>query len=78
MTISIPKLILLIVVVLAVWYVSRVVNRGVSVLERRRPKAATRPGGIGAVEDLVSCRICGAYISPGARACGRPACPQPR
>jgi hypothetical protein len=93
MTISVPKLVLLIILILAAWYLSRVVNRGASVLERRRRNAAARPGspgmrgqgtpgqgtrGLGAVEDLVSCRTCGAYVSPGARHCGRPACPQPR
>ncbi len=83
MTISLPKIILIIIVILAVWYVSRVLNRGGSALDRRRRNAAARaPGqsarGQGAIEDLIPCRTCGAYVSPGARNCGRPACPQPR
>lgn len=83
MTISVPKLVLLVIVILAVWYVSRVVNRGAAVLERRRRNAAAGPRGqgthgLGIIEDLVPCRICGAYVSPGARSCGRPGCPQPR
>jgi hypothetical protein len=87
MTISLPKLILIIVLILVVWYVSRVLNRGAFALERRR-RAAARPrgqtgrgpgaSGQGAIEDLVPCRTCGAYVSPGAHNCGRPACPQPR
>ncbi len=83
MTISLPKLILIFIVILAVWYVSRVLNRGGSALERRRRSAAARPRaqnarGQGTIEDLVPCRTCGAYVSPGAHNCGRPACPQPR
>jgi hypothetical protein len=83
MTISLPKLILIIIVILAVWYVSRVLNRSGAALERRRQNAAARPPGQnargpGAIEDLIPCRTCGAYVSPGAHNCGRPACPQPR
>ena len=83
MTISLPKLILIIVVILAVWYVSRVLNRGATGLERRRRSAAAEPRGPGArgrsaIEDLVPCPTCGAYVSPGAHNCGRPACPQRR
>ena len=49
MTISVPKLVLLIIVILAVWYVSRVLNRGRRPqLERRRAArdraASARPG----------------------------------
>jgi hypothetical protein len=82
MTISLPKLILIIVLIVAVWYVTRALNRGAFALERRR-RAAARPRGQsagrqGAIEDLVPCRTCGAYVSPGAHNCGRPACPQPR
>jgi hypothetical protein len=76
MAISVSKLILIIILILAVWYVSRVMNRGASTLQRRRRRAAARPRGQGAIEDLVPCRACGAYVSPGARNCGRPACPQ--
>ncbi len=84
MTISLPKLILIIIVILAVWYVSRVLNRGgvrAGAAAAKRGGAAA-PGqsarGQGAIEDLIPCRTCGAYVSPGAHNCGRPACPQPR
>jgi hypothetical protein len=76
MTLSVPKLVLIIILILAVWYISRLMNRGAFTLERRRRRAAARPRRHDAVEDLVSCRACGAYVSPGARNCGRPACPQ--
>ena len=79
MTISVPKLVLIIIVILAVWYVSRCHQ------SRRRRAGASAPArdrsrrrGRDAIEDLVPCRTCGAYVSPGARDCGRPACPQAR
>jgi hypothetical protein len=77
MTVSLPKLVLIVIVMLAVWYVSRVINRGGSAVERRRRSAGARPRGQGgAIEDLVPCGTCGAYVSPHARNCGRRACPQ--
>jgi hypothetical protein len=83
MTISLPKLILIIILIIAVWYVSRALNRGASALERRRRNVAAEPQGPAArgrsaIEDLVPCRTCGAYVSPGSHNCGRPACPRPR
>lgn len=78
MTISVPKLVLILLLILAVWYVSRVLDRGASALERRRRNAGAQVRGQSAIEDLVPCRACGAYVSPGARHCGRPACPKPR
>jgi hypothetical protein len=77
MTLSVPKLVLIILLILVVWYISRLINRGVSVLERRHRGTAAAPHGRNAIEDLVSCRACGAYVSPGARGCGRPTCPRP-
>jgi hypothetical protein len=78
MTLSLSKILLIVVLIVAVWYVSRLLNQGSSILERRRRNAAARPGRQAAIEDLVPCRVCGAYVSPGARPCGRPACPQTR
>jgi hypothetical protein len=78
MMITVPKLVLIIILILAVWYISRIVNRGAAAPDRRRRNAPPRPGGSAALEDLVPCRTCGAYVSPGAHNCGRPACPRPR
>jgi hypothetical protein len=78
MMISLPKLVLIIVMIVAVWYVSRAMTRGTSAVERRRRSAGARPRGQAAIEDLVPCRTCGAYVSPDARDCGRRACPQAR
>ena len=51
-----PKLVLIIVVILAVWYVSRWLNRGAAALERRRRRAAAPRRRASAIEDLVPCR----------------------
>ena len=29
-------------------------------------------------EVMTACRVCGAYVAPGARSCGKPNCPFPR
>ena len=44
-------------------------------LARRRQSPSPRPQA--AVEDLVSCRICGAYVAASAHRCGKADCPQP-
>jgi len=72
--VGLPKLFLIALVIVAVWYAVRAVNR-------MRPQMPTRPmpprGQIEA-EDLVSCRVCGSYVAVSARHCGRPDCRQPR
>jgi Na+-transporting methylmalonyl-CoA/oxaloacetate decarboxylase gamma subunit len=70
------KLLFLVLLAFAVWYAVRVFNRLVPPAPRRRPAAPA--GARAAVEDLTACRICGAYVAASARACGKPACPQPR
>jgi hypothetical protein len=76
--ITVPKLVLIIAVIIGVWYIVRMLNRGASALERRRQQPAPGRRAPGAVEELVPCRACGAYVAAGAPNCGRPACPQPR
>lgn len=75
--ITVPKLVLIAVLILAVWYVMRMLDRGTSQRVRRRqpPPRAPRQG---AIEDLVACRNCGAYVAADGHSCGRPACPLPR
>jgi hypothetical protein len=75
--ITVPKIVLIILAVIAVWVVFRWLNRAPSSLVRRQrphpqPQPQTRP----AVEDLVACRLCGAYVAPGMR-CGKTGCPLP-
>jgi hypothetical protein len=79
--ISLPKLIEIALVIFAVWYVVRWLNRPPAAARRARP-AAPSPGPQAArrieAEDLVACPACGAYVSESARSCGKPACPRPR
>ncbi len=72
--IALPKLVLLILVAFAVWYAVRRLNRAPPKILRRRQAPAPQS----AVQDLVPCRICGAYVAADARGCGKPDCPQPR
>ena len=77
--IEIPKLVLLAVAFIAVWYAMRWLNRPpprVSAAARRRTAA---PGGRARVEaeDLVSCGVCGTYMALNARGCGKAGCPRP-
>jgi hypothetical protein len=75
--IAVPKIVLIILVAFAVWYALRWFNR-------TEPKAvrpgAGAPGAGSAVsadlEDLVSCRACGAYVAASARSCGKAGCPR--
>ncbi|MGE5269850.1 MAG: hypothetical protein ACM3JG_09295 [Thiohalocapsa sp.] len=76
--IAVPKIVVILVIAFAVWYAMRWLNRA------SPPKAARRTAGPraaaprqAAVEDLTACRICGAYVAPSARACGKPGCPMP-
>ena len=73
--IEVPKLVLILVIGFLVWYALRWVNGAASKSRPRRqaPPPPRQP----AVEDLVACRKCGAYVATGAPACGRPGCPQP-
>ena len=72
--IALPKLLLLLVLAFGAWYFVRWLNRAPSKIARRREASSPR----GAIQDLVACRICGAYIAADAAGCGKPDCPQPR
>ena len=72
--IAVPKLVLLLFVIVAVWYGYRWLNGPARDLPRRSPP---RPGAIQA-EDLTVCGVCGAYVAVSAPGCGRPDCPRPR
>ncbi|HEX6442659.1 MAG TPA: hypothetical protein VF007_10765 [Stellaceae bacterium] len=70
------KLLLIALLVFVAWYAMRWVNRPAPTVLRRRPTPPKSPQAV--VENLTACRICGAYVASSARACGEPACPQPR
>lgn len=81
---GIPKLILLVGLLVAVWYGFKLVGRVRELREaevRRRTQEAASggrmaPGAMSEIEDTVKCRVCAAYVpARGARACGRSDCP---
>jgi len=71
---GLPKLILIVLVILAVWYALRAFNR----VRPQTPPQRSQVRPLIEAEDLVSCRVCGTYIASSARHCGRAGCPQPR
>jgi len=76
--ISFPKLIVIALVIFAVWYAVRWLNRP-PVPPRARQQPRPSPGARRVeAEDLVACPTCGAYVAQSARSCGKPACPRPR
>lgn len=79
--ISLPKLIEIALVVLAVWFAVRWLNKP-PVTRRARPASPRRPEPQAArrveAEDLVACPACGAYVAQTARSCGKTTCPRPR
>jgi hypothetical protein len=78
--ITVPKLVLLVLLGFAVWYAVRWLNRAPPKFVRHRQVRwpSFRPKPQAAIEDLVACRTCGAYVVAGARGCGKPGCPAPR
>ena len=70
------KLALIILVVFAVWYALRWLNRAPPTAVRRQQTQSPPPRA--AIEDLVECRACGTYVAAEARHCGKAGCPQPR
>jgi hypothetical protein len=74
------KYLLLILVVLAAWYGYKYVMRIGAVRQdeaRRRARGPRPASGSLAAEDMTKCTACGAYVTPGARSCGRSDCPYP-
>jgi hypothetical protein len=72
--IALPKLVLLILVAIVLWYAKRWWNHVPPRIVR--PRQAPSPQA--AIQDLVACRVCGSYVAADAGGCGRPDCPQPR
>jgi len=81
---GLPRLLVLILVVIAVLYAVRQFNtlryeQKRRQMPRAQPRSRPQPSRPAiAAEDLVVCRACGTYIAAGARPCGQPGCPQPR
>jgi len=73
--ITLPKLLLIVLLAVVVWYAVRWLNRPAQKAVRRHRAGPQQPQA--AVEDLTACRQCGTYVAAGA-GCGRPGCPQLR
>lgn len=84
---DLPHFIWVILVIWAVWYGLRWLKRlprapgppprpGM----RRGERSGERSGPPPRIEaeDLVACKVCGAYVAAGAPDCGRRGCPRPR
>jgi len=79
---GLSRLLLLALVVIAVLYAIRQFNKLRQEVRpdmpRRRPatqRSSARPQA--AVQDLIACPACGAYVAANARGCGKPGCPRP-
>jgi len=76
--IAVPKIVLIVLLMFVVWYALRWFNRQTAPKAvRRGPGAARSARPQSAVEDLVACRACGAYVAASARGCGKAGCPRP-
>jgi len=83
---SLTKLVFTAVIVFVVWNAfkyftrvqderadrSRVKGQGGGAKSSPAPKSAAPQDG---VEDMVECKVCGAYVTRGAKSCGRDDCP---
>ena len=72
--IEVPKLVVILVIAVVVWYAMRWWNRAVppKVVRGRQHFSPREPP---KVEDLSACPVCGSYVAASARACGKPGCP---
>jgi hypothetical protein len=69
---SLPKLIVLAIIIAAVWYGFKMVSRRNKL---RADEALSREKE--AVEDMSRCAVCDTFVPGGARHCGRSGCPYP-
>lgn len=81
---SLPKLIVLGLIVFAVWQGFKYLQRRQEVQDRNRHEKVREArreaqGTAKPVEDMVRCKVCEAFVAgEGARSCGRSDCPYPR
>jgi hypothetical protein len=81
---GLSRLLLLALVVIAVLYAIRQFNKLRQEVRpempRRRPapqRSSPRQQSQAAVQDLIACPACGAYVAANARGCGKAGCPRP-
>jgi uncharacterized protein len=85
MMFGLPKLLVLLLILLAVWYGFKWVGRAQAIREQQRRSAASEQGRrqrprepVAHTEDMVKCAACGVYVpATGARSCERAGCPYP-
>lgn len=71
---SLPKILLLLVIIGVVIYGTRVLGRARKVVSDKDDNVRdARPG---KAVDLAKCQVCGNYVDPSAGACDRADCPQ--
>lgn len=76
---SLNKLLILVAIISAIWFAFRLIGQ----LDRQRREATKVGKGRGGkkpadrqqVEDMVQCRVCGAFTAARGSACGRANCP---
>lgn len=80
---SLPKLLILALIIFGVWQGFKYLQRRQEVQDKRRHEKvrearAETQGTADTVEDMVRCTVCDAFVaSPGAKSCGRKDCPYP-
>jgi len=72
---GLTKLFVIVLVIAAVWYALRLVNRRAETTPSAQPRPK-KP--MIEAEDLTACRACGTYLPVSAPNCGKPGCPLPR
>lgn len=76
---SIPKIIVLILVAIAGWYLYKAIKRrGLDGIFKRDDPAATSKSAEPKALEMEKCRICGDFVPSDARACVESRCPYPQ
>ena len=71
---SLPKILVLIVIIVAVWYGFKLFTRGRNVATGGEQKEAGQVKPDASLE-MKPCRVCGDYVAAGTKSCGRGDCP---
>ena len=69
---GLPKLLVVILVLAAAWYLKRWFAAAMARGQQQRPSPAPQR----TIEDLVACPECGAYVAAAGPGCGRRECPR--
>ena len=72
---SLPKILVLIVIVMAVWYGFKIFGRGRNVSGGGSARKQAGQEKADASLEMKPCEVCGDYVAAGASSCGRDDCP---